>query len=67
MRFLYLDTLMVAIHYSRITMKQIFRWKNVFQRNQSMNNEQPSTHYLLFVQMKIVSLQAENEYSLSVS
>ncbi len=25
--------------------KQIFRRKNVFQRNQSMNNEQPSTHY----------------------
>ncbi len=34
-----------------------------------MNNEQPSTHYSLFVfvQMKIVSLQADDEYSLSVS
>ncbi len=41
--------LRVAIHYSRITTKQIFRQKNVFQGNQSMNNEQPSTHYSLFL------------------
>ncbi len=32
-----------------------------------MNNEQPSTHYSLFDQTKIVSLQAYDEYSLSVS
>ncbi len=36
-----------AIYYSQITTKQIFRQKNVFQRNQFMNNEQ--AFYTLFV------------------
>ncbi len=57
-----------AIHYSRITTNKFFSKKMCFSETnpRTTNSLLHTIHYLSFVQTKMVSLQADNEYPLSV-